>query len=128
MIPPASKVVKNPRAKHGFRGRSCSITSVGSYVPEKILTNADLEQTVDTSDEWITTRTGIKQRRIAASNEYTSDMAAKAALRAMERSGVTAEQIDLIIVATITPDMVFPATACLVQEKIGAFRAAAFDI
>ena len=128
MMPAASKVIKNPRAKHGFRGRTCAITSVGSYVPEKTLTNADLEKMVDTSDEWITTRTGIKQRRIAAPNEYTSDMATKAALRAMERGGVTAEQIDLIIVATITPDMVFPATACLVQEKIGAFRAAAFDI
>src|SRR5213082_3836172 len=128
MIPPASKVVKNPRAKHGFRGRTCSITAVGSYVPEKILTNADLERMVDTSDEWITTRTGIKQRRIAAANEHTSHMAAKAALRAMAKGGVTPEQIDLIIVATITPDMPFPATACLVQQQIGAYRAAAFDI
>src|SRR5438105_4404581 len=128
MIPPASKVVKNPRAKHGFRGRTCSITAVGSYVPEKILTNADLERMVDTSDEWITTRTGIKQRRIAAANEHTSHMAAKAALRALSRGGISPEQIDLIIVATITPDMPFPATACLVQQQIGAYRAAAFDI
>src|SRR5256886_16922075 len=95
--PPASNVVRNPRAKHGFRGRTCSITSVGSYVPERILTNADLEKIVDTSDEWITTRTGIKQRRIAAANEFTSDMAAKAALRAMERGGIAPEQVELII-------------------------------
>lgn len=122
------KPFRNPRAAHGFQGRTCSIISVGSYVPERILTNADLEKLVDTTDEWITTRTGIKERRIAAKNEFTSDMAARAAQRAMERAGVTAEQIDLIIVATITPDMLFPATACLVQAKLGAFRAAAFDI
>src|SRR5947208_1545599 len=128
MIPPASKVVKNPRAKHGSHGRVFSITSVGSYVPEKILTNADLEKMVDTSDEWITSRTGIRQRRIAASDEFTSDMAAKAALRAMARGRISPEQIELIIVATITPDMPFPATACLVQQQIGAYRAAAFDI
>src|SRR5437879_13101326 len=128
MIPPASKVVKNPRAKHGFRGRTCSITAVGSYVPEKILTNADLERMVDTSDQWITTRTGIKQRRIAAANEHTSHMAAKAALRAMAKGGISPQQIDLVIVATITPDMPFPATACLVQRQIGAYRAAALDI
>ncbi len=119
---------KNPRAEHGFQGRSCSITSVGSYVPERILTNADLEKIVDTTDEWIFTRTGIKARRIAADDEFTSDMAAKAAQRAMDRAGITADQIDLIIVATITPDMMFPATACLVQAKLGAHRAAAFDI
>src|SRR5690606_20445110 len=82
----------------------------------------------DTSDEWITTRTGIQQRRIACEDEYTSDMAAKAARNAMDRAGVTGEDIDLIIVATITPDMMFPSTACLVQQKIGARRAAAFDI
>jgi 3-oxoacyl-[acyl-carrier-protein] synthase-3 len=123
-----SKVVKNPRAKHGFQGRSCSITSVGSYVPARILTNADLEKLVETSDEWITTRTGIKERRIAAEDEFTSDLAAKAALKAMAHGGVTADQVDLIIVATVTPDMLFPSTACLVQEKIGAHRAAAFDL
>jgi len=119
---------KNPRAKHDFKGRTCSIISVGSYVPEKVITNADLEKMVETSDEWITTRTGIKERRIAAENEYTSDMAAQAALRAMQRGNITADQIDLIIVATITPDMMFPATACLVQNKIGARRSAAFDV
>ena len=119
---------KNPRAKFNFQGRTCSITGVGSYLPAKILTNAHLEKMVDTSDEWITTRTGIKSRRQAARDEFTSDMAAHAAQRAMKMAGVTADQIDLIIVATITPDMPFPATACLVQQKIGARRAAAFDV
>ena len=119
---------KNPRAQHNFQGRTCSITGVGSYVPAKILTNADLEKIVDTSDEWITTRTGIKERRVAAKDEFTSDMAVKAAQRAMKMAGATAEQIELIVVATITPDMPFPATACLVQQKIGARRAAAFDL
>src|SRR5271170_2822090 len=119
---------KNPRARHNFVGRSCSIAGIGSYVPEKILTNADLEKMVETSDEWITTRTGIKQRRIAAKDEFTSDLAAKAAERAMKMAGITADQIDLIIVATITPDMPFPATACIVQHKLGAKRAAAFDL
>ena len=120
--------MKNPRAKHNFVGRPCSISGVGSYVPERILTNADLEKLVETTDEWITTRTGIKERRIAAANEFTSDLAAKAAERAMKMAGITADQIDLIIVATLTPDMPFPSTACLVQRKLGAARAAAFDI
>jgi 3-oxoacyl-[acyl-carrier-protein] synthase-3 len=119
---------KNPRARFNFQGRTCSITGVGSYVPARVLTNAELEKMVDTSDEWITTRTGIKERRQAARNEFTSDMAVKAAQRAMKMAGVTAEQIDLIIVATITPDMPFPATACLVQQKIGARRVPAFDL
>jgi 3-oxoacyl-[acyl-carrier-protein] synthase-3 len=119
---------KNPRAKFNFLGRTCSITGVGSYLPAKILTNAHLEKMVDTSDEWIITRTGIQSRRLAAKDEFTSDMAAHAAQRAMKKAGVTADQIDLIIVATITPDMPFPATACIVQQKIGAQRAAAFDL
>src|SRR6184192_4269262 len=128
MTSSASKVVHNPRAKHGFRGRTCSITSVGSYVPCKVLTNSDLEKMVETSDEWITSRTGIKERRICCADEFTSDLAANAARRAMEKAGVKAEQIVLIIVATVTPDMPFPSTACLVQHKIGAKRAAAFDL
>ncbi len=128
MISYTTQVFKNPRAKHNFQGQSCSISGVGSYVPERILTNAELEKIVDTTDEWITTRTGIKARRIAAADEFTSDLATKAALRAMEKAGVTAAEIDLIIVATITPDMPFPSTACLVQKKIGAKRAAAFDL
>ena len=122
------KRFRNPRAKHNFQARTCSVASVGSYVPERVLANADLEKMVDTSDEWIVTRTGIRERRIAAQDEYTSDMAAKAALVAMQRGNIRPEQIDLIIVATITPDMPFPATACLVQQKIGATRAAAFDM
>jgi 3-oxoacyl-[acyl-carrier-protein] synthase-3 len=119
---------KNPRAKYNFQGRTCSVAGVGAYVPSKILTNADLEKLVETSDEWITSRTGIKERHIAAADEFTSDLATKAALKAMQKAHVTAEQIELIIVATITPDMPFPSTACLVQQKIGAFRAAAFDL
>jgi 3-oxoacyl-[acyl-carrier-protein] synthase-3 len=119
---------KNPRAKHDFQGRSCSITGIGSYVPARILKNADLEKMVETSDEWITSRTGIKERRIAAKDEFTSDMASKAAQRAMKMAGVTADHVDLIIVATLTPDMQFPSTACLVQRKLVAMRAAAFDI
>ncbi|MDD5482937.1 MAG: ketoacyl-ACP synthase III [Kiritimatiellae bacterium] len=108
--------------------RSVSVIAAGSYVPEKVLTNAELAQMVDTSDEWITTRTGISERRIAASNEVTSDLAQKAAQRAMQKAGVTADEIDLIIVASITPDMPFPSTACFVQEKLKAFRAVCFDI
>jgi 3-oxoacyl-[acyl-carrier-protein] synthase III len=127
MILPARKF-KNPRARHDFQGRTCSIISVGSYVPERVLSNFDLEKMVDTSDEWIHSRTGIKERRIAAQHEATSDLAANAARIAMERGKVTPDQIDLIVLATITPDMPFPSTACLVQEKIGAEKAAAFDI
>src|SRR5438128_2801408 len=125
---PSTKKFKNPRAKYDFQGRTCSISGVGAYVPARILTNADLEKMVDTTDEWITTRTGIKERHIAAENEFTSDLGAEAAKRAMAMAGVTAEQIDLIIVATITPDMPFPSTACLIQHKLGAKRAAAFDL
>ena len=128
MTAPAPKKFKNPRAQYNFQGRTCSITGVGSYVPDRVLTNAELEKRVETTDEWIVTRTGIRERRLAAKNEFTSDMATQAALRAMKRAGVTAEQIDLIIVATVTPDMVFPSTACLVQRKLGARRAAGFDL
>lgn len=125
---PTRTPFKNPRAKYEFKGRTCSIAAVGAYVPERVLTNADLEKMVDTSNEWILTRTGIQERRLAAPAEYTSDMSTRAAQLAMQRGGLTADQLDLIIVATITPDMIFPATACLVQQKLGAFRAAAFDI
>lgn len=123
-----SRTLSHPRAAHDFKGRTCSIVGVGSYVPERVLTNADLERMVDTTDEWITTRTGIKERHIASEGEFTSDLAAAAARRAMQDAGVTADQIDLIIVATITPDMPFPSTACLVQRHLGATRAAAFDV
>ncbi|OAT81268.1 beta-ketoacyl-ACP synthase III [Desulfotomaculum copahuensis] len=105
-----------------------AITGLGTYVPEKILTNAELEKMVDTSDEWITTRTGIRERRIAAPGEATSDLAREAARRALADAGVEAREIDLIIVATNTPDMLFPATACLLQESLGAERAGAFDL
>lgn len=107
---------------------SCSIIGTGSYIPERVMTNDDLSKIVDTSDEWITTRTGIKERHIAAENEATSDMATKAALKAMESAGIKAEEIDLIIVATVTPDMFFPSTACFVQKKLGAANAVCFDI
>ena len=128
MSQPPTPAFKNPRAKYNFQGRTCSIAGVGSYVPAKILTNADLEKMVNTTDEWITTRTGIKERHIAAKDQFTSDLGTEAALRAMRRAGVTPDQIDLIVVATITPDMPFPSTAALVQRKIGAYRAAAFDL
>jgi len=128
MSPIAKPKFKNPRARYNFQGRSVSVVGVGAYVPAKALTNFELEKLVSTTDEWITSRTGIKERRIAAKDEFTSDLGAKAAQRAMKNAGVTADQIDLIIVATITPDMVFPSTACLVQQKIGALRAAAFDL
>ncbi len=105
-----------------------SIIGTGSYMPEKILTNDDLSKIVDTSDEWITTRTGIKERRIAAENQATSDLATKAAERAMDSAGVKPEEIDLIVVATVTPDMPFPSTACFVQKNIGASNAVCFDV
>jgi 3-oxoacyl-[acyl-carrier-protein] synthase-3 len=108
--------------------RTVSIVGTGSYTPEKILTNEDLSRLVDTSDEWITTRTGIKERRIAAKDEQTSDMAAKAALNALEQAKISPADVDLILVATATPDMLFPATACFVQKKIGATKAACLDI
>ena len=108
--------------------RTVSIIGTGSYVPEKILTNADLSRMVNTTDDWITTRTGIKERRIAAKDETTSDMAAKAALKAIGQAKISPKEINLILVATATPDMLFPATACFVQKKLGATNAACLDI
>ncbi len=105
-----------------------SIVATGSYVPSRVLTNADLEKMVDTTDEWILTRTGIRERHIAEPDEATSDMGAEAARRALANAGVAAEDVDLIVVATITPDMGFPNTACFVQAKIGAKNAFCFDI
>lgn len=104
------------------------IIGTGSYVPEQIITNKDLEKVVDTSDEWIVTRTGISERRKAESYIATSDMGLIAGQRAIDAAGIDPEEIDLIIVATITPDMILPSTACLIQEKIGATKAAAFDL
>ncbi len=118
----------SPRSKVRQPSRAVSIVGTGSYVPEKVLTNADLEKLVDTTDEWIVSRTGIKERRIAADGEFTSHMATKAAQRAMEQAGVTAEEIQLIVVATVTPDTFFPSTACHVQRQLGAKNAACFDI
>lgn len=104
------------------------IAGTGSYLPEQVLKNAELAARVDTSDEWIVSRTGIRERRIAAKGEFTSHMASYAAKRALEQAGLAAEDVELIIVATITPDTPTPATACYVQQMLGASRAVAFDI
>lgn len=103
------------------------IIGTGSYLPEKILTNAELEKMVDTTDEWITTRTGIKERRIAADHELTSDLALKASERAIKDSGLQSDQIDAVIVATITPDMSFPSVGCILQDKLQIPYSMAFD-
>lgn len=95
------------------------IIATGSYLPEKILTNKDLEELVETNDEWIVERTGIKERHIVAENETTSDMAYNATIKALEAAGMTADQLDMIIVATVTPDSVFPSTSCVLQDKLG---------
>jgi len=108
--------------------RKVGIIGAGKYLPKKILTNADLAKMVDTSDEWITTRTGIKTRHLAAKNEATSDLAVKAAKAALENAKIKPEDLDFIIVATVTPDMPFPATACFVQAKLGAKNAFCFDV
>ncbi len=107
---------------------SAVIAGTGSYVPDKVLTNEDLTKLVDTSDEWITTRTGIKVRHIASQHETTATLAAEAAKKAMAAAGISAEEIDMIVLATITSEMVFPSTACFVQDMIGAKNAWAFDV
>ena len=104
------------------------IVGTGSYAPERVLTNAELSKMVDTTDEWIVTRTGMRERRIARDDEASSDMGAEAARRALDAAGVAAEDVELIVVATITPDHIFPNTASLVQEKIGAVNAFCFDV
>lgn len=104
------------------------IVGWGKYVPQRVLTNDDLSRMVDTSDEWIVTRTGIRERRIAAETETTATMAVQAARQALEVAGIGPEKVDLIVVATATPDYLFPSTACLVQDALGASRAAAFDL
>lgn len=108
--------------------REAKIIGTGAYLPERVLSNADLEKIVNTSDEWIVTRTGMKERRIAAEGECTSDMGYHAALQAIENAGIQVDDIDLILVATITPDYVFPSTACLLQKRLGAMRAAVIDL
>lgn len=104
------------------------ISGTGSALPAKILTNADLALMVDTSDEWITTRTGIKERRISADGEYTSTFAVEAARRALSMANISPEELDLIVLGTVTPDYPFPSTACIVQNELGAHNAAAFDV
>jgi 3-oxoacyl-[acyl-carrier-protein] synthase-3 len=104
------------------------IAGTGSYLPEKVLTNADLEKMVETSDEWIQSRTGIRERHIAAEGETTSDLGYNAALRALEAAGIDASQLDMIVVGTTTPDLIFPSTACLIQAKLGVAGCPAFDV
>ncbi|RLE15108.1 3-oxoacyl-ACP synthase, partial [Candidatus Aerophobetes bacterium] len=108
--------------------RRAKIISTGSYIPEKVVTNADLEKMVETSDEWISTRTGIKKRHIARDDEAASDLAYMASVRALEKGGISPDELDMIIVATITPDMLFPATACILQDRLGARKIPAFDL
>jgi 3-oxoacyl-[acyl-carrier-protein] synthase-3 len=108
--------------------RRAAITALGTHVPERVVTNADLEKVVDTSDEWIRTRTGIERRHVVEPGTPTSAIAALAARDALRRRGMAADELELIIVATVTPDMLFPATACLVQDRIGAKRAWGFDV
>ena len=110
------------------RKLTAKITGVGKALPEKRLTNADLEKMVETSDAWIQQRVGIRERRIAAPGEYTSDLAARAAAAALAQAGLTADQIDLILVATSTPDTIYPSVACLVQKALGAVHAGVLDI
>ncbi len=105
-----------------------AITAVGHYVPETILTNSDMEKIVETNDEWIQTRTGIKERRILTNGEPTSFMAVEAINMLLKRRGISASELDLILVGTVTPDMLFPSTACIIQEKIGATKAWGFDV
>ena len=107
---------------------SAKVVGTGSYVPARVLTNADLEKLVDTSDEWIVTRTGISERHIASDDEATSDLAYHAAQSALEAAGMDAIDLDMILVATVTPDMPFPSTACVLQDRLGARRAGALDI
>ncbi|WP_204517232.1 beta-ketoacyl-ACP synthase III [Brevibacillus fulvus] len=108
--------------------RSVGILATGSYVPEKVLTNFDLEQMVETSDEWIVTRTGIRERRISSAEQASSDLAYEAAKKALQKANISAEELDMIIVATVTPDTMFPSTACLLQERLGAKKASALDV
>ena len=108
--------------------RKTAIIGTGSYLPKKVLTNKDLEKMVETSDEWITERTGIKKRHIAGEDEAASDLGARAAISALRQAKIEASEIELIIVTTVTPDMLFPATSCIIQDKIGATKAVAFDL
>jgi 3-oxoacyl-[acyl-carrier-protein] synthase-3 len=108
--------------------RGCTVAGIGSYVPENVLTNADLEEMVDTSDEWIVSHTGIRERRVISDDEATSDLGLRASERALQQAGVAAEDLDLIICSTVTSDTVFPATAAVLEDKLGAKRAATYDL
>ena len=105
-----------------------AVAGTGAYVPDKVLTNHDLENSINTSDEWIFTRTGIKERRIAAENESASTMAVLAAKKALKSANVSPDQVDMIIVCTSSPEILFPSTACFVQKELEAFKSAAYDI
>jgi 3-oxoacyl-[acyl-carrier-protein] synthase III len=107
---------------------NAGIVGLGRYLPEKVVTNSDLEKIMDTSDEWIRTRTGIEERRICSDDVNSSDMAYEAAMKALENANVSAEEIDMIVVATVTPDQPFPSIACMIQDKLGAKKAAAMDV
>jgi 3-oxoacyl-[acyl-carrier-protein] synthase-3 len=109
-------------------GRPTSIVSLATYVPPRVLTNADIEKLVDTTDEWILQRTGIRERHIVDPGVATSDLAKEAALQAIRKAGLTPDDIGVVVVGTVTPDMMFPSTACLLQEKIGAHHAWGFDL
>jgi 3-oxoacyl-[acyl-carrier-protein] synthase III len=115
---------RTPRAG----GRPTAIRSLATYVPPRLLTNADLEKLVDTSDEWILQRTGIRERHIVDAGVATSDLGSEAAIKAIANAGLTPEDIEVIVVGTVTPDMMFPSTACLIQHKIGAHHAWGFDL
>ena len=108
--------------------RRVGIVGLGAYTPERVLSNADLEKMVDTSDQWIVERTGIRTRRIARNDQAASDLALEAARQALSGARLAPDAVELIIIATVTPDMAFPSTACIVQEHLGAFRAACFDL
>ena len=108
--------------------KNVGIIGLGTYVPENVMTNFDFEKIIDTSDEWIRTRTGIEERRFASADQATSDLGAEASKKALEKAGLSAEDIDMIILATTTPDYPIQSTACVVQELIGAINAAAVDI
>ncbi|MGH7185580.1 MAG: 3-oxoacyl-ACP synthase, partial [Pseudomonadota bacterium] len=108
--------------------RYSRLAGTGGYLPARVLTNADLERMVDTSDAWIVERTGVRERHIAAQDETSCDMAEHAARRALEAAGLDGNAIDLIVLATSTPDKIFPSTACLLQERLGGYGHAAFDI
>lgn len=108
--------------------RPVGILGTGSYTPDRVLTNADLEKMVETNDEWIVTRTGIRERRISSKEQASSDLAYEAAVKALKQANISAEELDMIVVATVTPDMMFPSTACILQDKLGAKKAAALDV